>query len=454
MKTIAAIATAQAAAGIGIVRISGERAIEIADKVFVSASGRRLASRSGYSAALGHVYDGDTKVDEVIALLFRSPKSYTGEDVVEISGHGGPYIMRRILRAVLNAGAVPAQPGEFTERAFLNGKMDLSEAEAVMGLIGAKGEAAREATLGVLDGALSEKIRSASDVLTKLCAHLAVWADYPEEDNAALSDENLSKSLEEVALTLKKLLESFDAGKAIIEGADTVIVGKPNVGKSTLLNLLAGSEKAIVTSEAGTTRDIIEETVRVGNVTLRLADTAGIRGEVSSEVEKIGVEKAIMRMERASLVIVMLEVSDDLTDKEREILEKTAEKKRIVVVNKTDLDNRLDIDEVKKYSKEIVFISAKKGEGVESLISAVERVLGTAGFDTSEPVLITERQRRCVSNALDGVNEATEALKSGMTRDAINISLDSAVNELLALTGEKASQVVVDEIFKSFCVGK
>lgn len=454
MKTIAAIATAQAAAGIGIVRISGGRAVEIADKIFVSASGKRLSSRSGYTALYGHIYDGETVIDEALALVFRAPKSYTGEDVVELSGHGGPYIMSRILRAALSAGAFPATPGEFTYRAFLNGKIDLSKAEAVMGLIGAKGEAAREATLGVLDGKLSGEISAAAGSLTKLCAHLAVWADYPEEDIPELSDENLLNSLNEVGENLKRLLKSFDAGKAVIEGVSAVIVGKPNVGKSTLLNLLAGSEKAIVTPEAGTTRDIIEETVRVGNVTLRLADTAGIHGDSSSQVEKIGIQRAVKRMESAFLIIVVLEASSELTGAERELLKKAAEKKNVVAVNKTDLEAKLDADELKAYSEDIVFISAQKGEGTEELTAAVERVLGTADFDTSEPVLITERQRNCVSKALQSVDEAICALKSGMTRDAVNISLDGAVSCLLELTGEKASEAVVNEVFRSFCVGK
>ncbi len=454
MNTIAAIATAQAAAGIGIVRISGPKAIEIADKVFVSASGKPLASRSGYCAALGHIYDDTTRIDEAIALLFRAPKSYTGEDVVELSGHGGPYIISRILRAVLSAGALPAQPGEFTHRAFLNGKIDLSKAEAVMGLIGARGEAAREATLNVLEGSLSREISSAAAALTKICAHLAVWADYPEEDIPELSDKKLSDSLREVEAALNKLLESFDAGKAITQGVDTVIVGKPNVGKSTLLNVLAGTEKAIVTPQAGTTRDIIEETVRVGNTTLRLADTAGIHTLASSEIEKIGIQRAIKRMERASLVIVVLENSDELTQEEKELLKKAVMKKCVVAVNKTDKKAKLDIGQVKELTGNIAFISASKREGIDGLISTILRVLGTADFDTAQPVLITERQRSCVEKALESVREALEALNTGMTRDAVNVSLDDAVSKLLELTGERASEAVVNEVFKSFCVGK
>lgn len=454
MKTIAAIATAQAAAGIGIVRISGDKAIEIADKVFVTASGEKLSSRSGYSAALGDVYDGETKIDKAIVLLFRAPKSYTGENVVEISGHGGPYVMSRILRAVLNAGAEPASPGEFTKRAFLNGKLDLSEAEAVMSVIGAKGEAGHLAALNALEGHISKKISESAAELTKICAHLAVWADYPEEDIEELSEESLITSLTTIKTDLFNLINSFDSGKAVIDGIETVIAGKPNVGKSTLLNLLSGSEKAIVTPHAGTTRDIIEETVRIGNVTLKLADTAGIHENISSEAEEIGVKRAVLRMERAPFVIIVLEASNELTKSEEELLRKAAKKKALVAINKTDLGIKLDVNKVKEYTENIVYISAKSGEGLREFVTAVENILGTADFDSSEPVLITERQRKLVSTALTCVNEALDAIDTGMTRDAVNISLDSAVNALLELTGERASEAVVDELFKSFCVGK
>lgn len=454
MKTIAAIATAQAAAGIGIVRISGEKAIEIADKVFVTASGRSLASRSGYSAALGYVCDGETRIDEAIALIFRSPKSYTGEDVVELSGHGGPYVMSRILRAVLSQGAVPAEPGEFTKRAFLNGKINLSEAEAVMGLIGAKGEAARQATFNVLEGSLSREIDRIAKIITGICAHLAAWADYPEDDIPELSDEMLETSLSDAQRALEKLLSSFEAGKAVTEGVDTVIAGKPNVGKSTLLNLLAGSEKAIVTPLAGTTRDIVEETVRVGNVTLRLADTAGIRNDASDEIEKIGVERAVSRMERAALIIFVLEAQEKLSESERELLTRVKGRKCIIAVNKSDLERALDTGELKEYSENIVYISAKTGEGIQELTQAVEKTLGTADFDTSEPVLITERQHICVMKALESVREALFALREGITRDAVNVSLDGAAGSLMEITGERVSDAVAEEVFRSFCVGK
>ena len=455
MSTIAAIATAQAAAGLGTVRISGENALTIGDSVFSALSGRKLSSLPGYSALYGKVYDKETPIDDAVALVFRAPKSYTGEDVVEFSCHGGLYIMQRVLRAVFEAGAIPAEAGEFTKRAFLNGKMDLNEAEAVMSLISASGEEARAATLNALDGALSREILSCREKLARTAAFMAAWVDYPDDEIDELSDEQMTETLSDVKASLEKLLSGFDAGKAILDGVDTAIVGKPNVGKSTLLNALSGSERAIVTSVAGTTRDVLEETVRVGNITLRLADTAGIRADTDDEIEKIGVSRAKERFDRASLVLMVLDAQNDLSEDDKELLTMCEKKNCVVIVNKTDTEKKLNSQELTALThKPIVEISAKENIGMDSLTQAIESVVGTAGFDPSAPLITTERQRACVKKAVDSLTEALEGIELGITADAVNVCIDCAVENLSVLTGEKATETIVNEVFKNFCVGK
>lgn len=455
MSTIAAIATAQAAAGLGTVRISGENALTIGDSVFSALSGKKLSSLPGYSALYGKVYDNGTPIDDAVALVFRGPKSYTGEDVVELSCHGGLYIMQKVLRAVFNAGAIPAEAGEFTKRAFLNGKMDLNEAEAVMSLISASGEEARAATLNALDGALSKEIYACREKLARTAAFMAAWVDYPDDEIEELSDEQMTSTLTEVLYSLEKLLDGFDAGKAILDGVDTAIVGKPNVGKSTLLNALSGSERAIVTSVAGTTRDVLEETVRVGNVTLRLADTAGIRTDTDDEIEKIGVSRAKERFDRATLVLMVLDAQNDLSPDDKELLKMCEKKNCVVVVNKTDGNTKIDLNELSALTKnKIVEISAKENIGMQNLTDTIENVIGTAGFDPSAPLITTERQRSCVKKAVDNLKEALDGLNMGITPDAINVCIDCAVENLSVLTGEKATETVVNEVFKNFCVGK
>ncbi|MBQ3888117.1 MAG: tRNA uridine-5-carboxymethylaminomethyl(34) synthesis GTPase MnmE [Clostridia bacterium] len=458
MSTIAAIATAQAAAGIGVVRVSGPGALAVGDRVFTSVSGRTLGETGGYHALFGKVHDGGCVLDEAVALVFRAPKSYTGEDVVEISCHGGLYVVRRVLRAVLNAGAVPAEPGEFTKRAFLNGKLDLSEAEAVTALIAASGEEARAATLGALDGALSREIADCRDTLARAAAFFAAWVDYPDDEIPALSDEELQNTLGGVRDRLNALLSRFEAGAAVLGGVDTVLVGRPNVGKSTLLNALSGTDRAIVTDVAGTTRDVLEETVRVGNVTLRLADTAGIRSEPGDEIEKIGVERARERMRRATLVLAVLDAAEPLTEDDRALLARCAGRRCVVVLNKGDLPARVTEAEITALFADgktaVVTVSARDGAGMAELKTAIEEAVGTAGFDPSLPLLTTERQRDCVRRALSALDEALTGLAAGITADAVNVCVDDAVEALGALTGEHATDAVLNEVFKNFCVGK
>lgn len=453
MSTIAAISTGMAAGGIGIVRISGENAIKIADSIFSSVSGRKIADISGYSALYGKAVDGEAVLDTAVALLFRAPKSYTGEDVVEISCHGGLYITKRVLRAALSAGAVPAEPGEFTKRAFLNGKMDLTGAESVMNLISAQGEEAEKIALGILEGGLFKEIKKISDKLLYDMALLSAWVDYPYEEIDELSSENLGGDIRNGIESLEKLINNYDTGRIIIEGVDTAIVGRPNVGKSTLMNLLSGTDRSIVTEIAGTTRDIVEDTVTLGGIVLHLSDTAGVR-ETDDAVESIGVERAVKRLENAQLVLAVFDASRPISDDDRRLIELCKNKNAIGIINKTDLVENYLTDELKENFRKLVFISAKTGDGKDRLEQAVTELLGTGNFDTSAATLINERQLECCKNALKALNEAEEALNIGLTMDAVTVCLDSAVESLLVLTGEKATDSVVNEIFAHFCVGK
>lgn len=451
--TIAAISTPVAAGGIGVIRISGDEAIRIADKIIKTTSGKSLCSLKGYTAAHGKVVsDGDT-VDECVALVFRAPKSYTGENTVEISCHGGIFVTNQVLRAVLNAGARPAEGGEFTKRAFLNGKMDLSEAEAVMDLISARGQGSMKAALTALDGALSRKTEELCSVLLSAAAHMSAWVDYPDEDIPDLDYATLRESLCSVRQELSSLLSKFDAGKAVTGGVDTAIIGKPNVGKSALMNMLSGYSRSIVTDIAGTTRDIVEETVRLGSVILRLADTAGIR-ESDDVVEAIGVNMAKTKIERAGLILAVFDGSDELGESDKEILSLCRDKNVIGIINKTDLPSKTDIEYIKSVLDEVVFISAVNGEGEDKLTKAVEKILGTDKIDTSQAMLATERQRKSALLALDAITEAIDGIDMGITMDAVNVCIDTAIENLLELTGKKATEAVVDEVFSQFCVGK
>lgn len=452
-ETIAAISTAQAPGAVGIVRISGPDAQVVADRVFVAAHGKKLKEIRGYTALYGKVCDDGGEIDEAVALNFRAPASFTGENIVELSCHGGIYVTRRLLESVFRAGAVPAGPGEFTRRAFLNGKMGLTEAESVMEIIGAQGEQAAKTALAGHEGALEKRIASVRDKLTAAAAHLDAWADYPEDDIPQVTPEELETALTSARSELRELLHGFEAGRAMREGVETVIAGKPNAGKSTLMNLLAGFERSIVTQYAGTTRDVVEDTVVLGGIPLRLADTAGIH-ETEDPVESIGVERAYGRIRTSQLVLAVFDGSQELDISDHELTEALIGTACVAVVNKSDLPMKIDMEYIHKKYRHVVVLSASTGAGMVELSREVTDVLAAEKIDPANGILFTERQRDAARRALECVEEALGALKSGMTFDAVTVSVEAAVSVLLELTGERATETVVDSVFHHFCVGK
>lgn len=452
-STICAIATGNAPGGIGVIRISGDNAIEIASKVFAPMDNSSLTDLGGYRAKYGNLIIDGKPADNCVALVFRAPRSYTGENVVELSVHGGVLVVQKALEAVLNAGAVPATAGEFTKRAFLNGKMDLTQAESVAELISAEGEQAMKASFNALQGALSTKINSVLEKLLDSSALMAAWVDYPDEEIPELEDEELMQTLKTVANELKSLLDGYDNAQTITNGVDTAIVGRPNVGKSSLMNMLTGTDKSIVTHIEGTTRDIVEESVRLGGIVLHLRDTAGLR-ESDDLVESIGIEKAYKALDNAQLVLAVFDSSQELTPSDIELIKKCADKRSIAIINKSDLESKINADEISPCFSKTVFISAKNNEGLDDLEQAVTNLLRVAEFDSSAPMLANARQRTNCINAYDNIIEAIDSLSLGMTFDAINVLIDSAIEELLSLTGKKATVEVVNNIFSKFCVGK
>lgn len=451
--TIAAICTAQGEGGIGVIRISGDDSLRIADKVFKNINNKKVADMKGYTAAFGKVCNNGEEIDEAVVLVYRAPHSYTGENVAEISCHGGIFITKQVLRAVLDNGAVPAQAGEFTKRAFLNGKIDLTEAESVIDIISAKSRSAARAALCVKDGALRRKIDKIKEDLLSQAAHLSAWADYPEEDIAEVSDDELFKTFNNAIKILQGLLDTYDSGQAVKQGIDTVIAGRPNVGKSTLMNLLTGCEKSIVTDIPGTTRDVVEDTVVLGDVILRLSDTAGLR-DTEDRVEQIGVDRAKKRLEQCGLLLAVFDNNQILNDDDYELIKNAKNATTIAIINKIDLEQKLDTDFINDNFENVVYISAKSGECREELTKAVEKIAGTANLNPSEGILSNERQRLAVANALSSVVEAKSALDAGLTYDAVTVSLEDAISNLLELTGESTSDEVIDRVFHNFCVGK
>lgn len=452
-STIAAIATGNAPGGIGVIRISGDDALDIAARVFKPMDSSDITQLKGYRAKLGNIICDGEEIDNAVALVFRGPKSYTGEDTVELSVHGGMLLVQKTLKAVLDSGAVPAEAGEFTKRAFLNGKMDLTQAESVAELIAAQGDESLRASFNALQGSLSEKINSVLEKLLDASAVMAAWVDYPDEEIPELSDTELKATLVQVKNQLKALLDNYETGQTIKGGVDTAIVGRPNVGKSSLMNMLSGTEKSIVTHIEGTTRDIVEQDIRLGSLVLHLRDTAGLRSS-NDVVETIGIQRAYKALNDAQLVLAVFDSSQSLTDRDIDLINRCQGKNAIAVINKIDLDSIVDTKKIENGFKTTVYISAKNDDGLAELINAAENLLGVADFDSTAPLLANARQRQNCQNAYDSICQALDGAEMGITFDAINVMIDSAADELLSLTGRKATTEVVNNIFSKFCVGK
>ena len=453
MSTIAAISTPNAVGGIAVIRISGEEALSVAEKIFSPYGSKKVAEMEGYTCAYGIAHDGDERIDDCILTVFRAPHSYTGEDIAELSCHGGLYVTKKILRAALKNGAVNAEGGEFTKRAYLNGKLDLTQAEAVMDIISAKGERELKMAESLREGAAFKKAKLCSDKLMKILGDLAAWADYPEEDIPEVRPEVLAEELKSVRAELLSLIKNYDSGRILREGIATAIIGRPNVGKSTLFNCLSGCERSIVTEIAGTTRDIIEESVRIGDITLRLSDTAGIH-ETDDIIEGIGVEMAEKMISSSELVIAVFDGSCPLTEDDLYLINKINKNKTVAVINKNDVGRQLDTSLLEDKVQHIVYLSAKENTGVDELYDKIQSIfkLNEADFDTATAA--NERQKKCIDNALEGIESAISSLEIGEMLDAVNILIDEAEQSLLMLTGEKITDAVVDEVFSRFCVGK
>lgn len=456
MKDICAVSTPLAEGGISVIRISGENAISIGAKVFKPLSCKSVENMAGYTCAYGKIVDKNGReVDDGVLTVFRAPKSYTGENVCEISCHGGIYVTKKVLRLCIEQGAELAQRGEFTKRAFLNGKLSLTQAEGVMETISAQGEYTLNSANLTKEGRLFRLISDMSRKFVTILGELAAWVDYPEEDLPEISEDNLRESLKNALAGLDKIIADHDSGMILKNGVDTVIAGKPNVGKSTLMNMLLGYDRSIVTNVAGTTRDVIEESAKLGELILKLSDTAGIH-ETDDEVEKIGVDIAKKKLKNAMLVIEVFDISRELDEEDLELLEyvKRLGKKVIIVLNKSDLENVVERSQLEKYSDYVIEISAKLDEGGEELQKATEKLLGIGGYDADSTIFANERQISCAERARKYLAMALESLDMGETLDAVTVMIDNGANALLELTGEKATEAVVDEVFSKFCVGK
>lgn len=454
--TIAAIATAMSPSGIGIIRISGNDALTVIDQIFrFKSSNKKVSSCSSHTVHYGYIYNDEEIVDEVMVLLMKAPNSYTREDTVEIDCHGGVFVMKRILETVLKHGARPAEPGEFTKRAFLNGRIDLSQAESVIDVIHAKNDFALQSSMKQLKGSLHMKIISIRERILHEIAFIESALDDPEHISLDSYPQVLHSVVDNLLAESEKMLESFDNGRFLKEGINTVIVGKPNAGKSSLLNILVGEERAIVTNIAGTTRDVLEEQINLNGIILNVMDTAGIRN-TTDVVEKIGVDRAREYASRADLVIYVIDSSTELDESDFQIMELLQNKKALILLNKTDLDSKVSLEDIKsRLDKIIISVSAKEHYGIDKLEDEIKEMFfhGDISFN-DEMYAVNVRQKNCISNAIDHLKLVIQSIDNGMPEDFFSIDLMGAYEELGKVIGEEVEDDLVEEIFSKFCMGK
>ena len=454
METIAAISTAIGNGGIGIIRISGENCFKIIEKIFISKQ-FDINKIKGYSIRYGFIKDAKTgeKIDEVLVSFFKNPKSYTKEDMCEINSHGGMVVERRILEECIKNGARLAEPGEFTKRAFLNGRIDLSQAESIIDIINSKTDKEARASINQLQGFLSKKIEKIRNKLLEIMADIEVQIDYPEYEIEEVKDKNIGESLKNIKEELASLEKSFDSGKILKEGIKTAIIGRPNAGKSSLLNTILKEERAIVSDIEGTTRDTIEEMININGIPLKIIDTAGIR-KANDEIEKIGVKKAIEIAKDAELILAIFDSTKELNEEDYEILKLIENKNAIILLNKIDKNNNIIENKIKS-NKKIINISTISGEGIENLYKEIENIFNINNLETDQEVIITNiRHKTQISNTLINIDEAIKSIEFNLPIDIISINIKQALEELGKITGQNVSEDIINEIFSRFCLGK
>ncbi len=455
-ETIAAIATAMNNSGIGIVRISGDDAFAIIKKIFRPYKNKNIDEVSSHTVHYGTIVDGDQIIDEVLVLIMKAPHTYTRENTVEIDCHGGMYVLKKTLELVIRNGARPAEPGEFTKRAFVNGRIDLSQAEAVIDVINAENDFALKSALTQLKGSVSEKIKEERAILLEQIAYIEAALDDPEHIEMEGYGEELKPILLERQKVIQSLLDSADDGRIIKEGVKTVILGKPNVGKSSLLNALMGQERAIVTDIAGTTRDAIEESIRLNDVTLNIIDTAGIR-DTEDVIERIGVDKAREYAKEADLIVFVVDVSKKLDSNDYEILEIIKGKKTIVLLNKQDLAKEADVQSLMKdlEGMPVIETSIKENQGLDIFTKTVRDMFYKKEINFNDQVYITNiRQKAALEDAMASLSKTIESIDAGMSEDFLTIDMMDAYTSLGSVIGEAIEDDLADEIFSKFCMGK